>query len=55
MGGVFIAEAMTPETKDKVKHEELERVLRAIAKEIRAIKLEVKELKELINRKQDKK
>jgi hypothetical protein len=36
--GVFIAEAMSPETKDKVKHDELERVLRAMAKEIRMLK-----------------
>jgi hypothetical protein len=36
--GVFIAEAMNPETKDRVKHEELERVLRTMAKEIRTLK-----------------
>jgi hypothetical protein len=36
--GVFIAEAMNPETKDRVRHEELERVLRAMAKEIRMLK-----------------
>ena len=44
--GVFIADAMTPETKDKANHEELERVLKAMAKEIRILKDRVRILEQ---------
>lgn len=42
---------MTPETREKVRHEELERVLRAMAKEIRTLKDKVAMLEKEINRK----
>jgi hypothetical protein len=43
--GVLHAD-MTAETKDKVKHDELTRVLKMMAKEIRELKIRVKVLEE---------
>lgn len=45
--GIFSAEIypeMTQETKDRVKHEEIERVLRLLARELRDLKERVKVL-----------
>jgi hypothetical protein len=43
--GVLHAD-MTAETKDKVKHDELTRVLKMMAKEIRELKIRVKVLED---------
>ena len=44
--GVFIADAMTSETRDRMRHEEVERSMKLLAKEIRDLKLRVKSLED---------
>ena len=44
--GVFIADAMTSETRDRMRREEIERSMKLLAKEIRELKIRVKSLEE---------